>query len=320
MNSGSPARIRRAEPSDLGAVVALLNACDVAELGAPDTTIEDVENDWRAEGFNLSADAWVAVADQKGVVGYAYTGDQLRTGQLEADFWTHPDHAEADLSARLLRLAERRARELACQGEYHDAFLEVYALAADAGKVELLRRQGYALSHTIYRMATDLDELPAVPPLPSGVVIRRFRAGHDERALHEAMRLAFADDRRRSEEPYAAWTARLTQHADFDPGLWFVACVSDHIVGALLAYDHGDLGWIRTLGVRPEWRRRGLGGALLGRTLEELERRGQRHVELGVDAQSTTQPLRLYERAGFRIAFAYAAYMKPLTEAAVSSR
>ena len=254
------------------------------------------------------------------MVGYAYTGDQLRTGQLEADLWTHPDHAEADLSARLLRLAERRARELAHRGEYDEAFLEVYALAANTGKAELLGRHGYALSHTIYRMAVDLDEQPAVPPLSNGVAVRRFRAGHDERPLYDAMRLAFADDRRRSDEPYATWTARLTQHADFDPGLWFVACVADQIVGAVVAYDHGDLGWIRTLGVRPEWRRRGVGGALLGQALEELRRHGQRHVELGVDAQNTTQPLRLYERAGFRVTFAYASYVKPFTQAAVSSR
>lgn len=320
MNTGSPARIRRAEPGDLGAVVALLNACDVAELGSPDTTIEDVENDWRAEGFDLSADAWVAVANQGSVVGYAYTGDQLRTGQLEADFWTHPDHVEAALSARLLRLVEQRARELARRGGYKEALLEVYALAANAEKAELLRKQGYALSHTIYRMALDLDEQPALPPLPSSVAVRRFRAGDDERALYDAMRVAFADDRRRSDEPCAAWTARLTEHADFDPDLWFVAYVANQIVGAVLAYDHGDLGWIKTLGVRPEWRGRGVGGALLGRTLEELRRRGQRHVELGVDTQNSTQPLRLYERAGFRVAFAYTSYVKPLTEAAVSSR
>jgi ribosomal protein S18 acetylase RimI-like enzyme len=53
-------------------------------------------------------------------------------------------------------------------------------------------------------------------------------------------------------------------------------------------------------GVRRPWRRRGLGLALLRRAFGEFQRRGERLVQLGVDAASPTGATRLYERVGMR--------------------
>ena len=61
-----------------------------------------------------------------------------------------------------------------------------------------------------------------------------------------------------------------------------------------------ELGWIGTLGVRPAWRRRGLGEALLRAAFAELFARGRRRVGLGVDTENVTGALRLYERVGMR--------------------
>ena len=104
----APSRIRPATRGDLPEIVDLLCACDVAEIGLPDSTLDDLENDWAMEGFDPSRDAWVAEGP-KGLVGYAYAGDQFRTRELEADLWVHPDHHEPELGDRLLGLCERRA-------------------------------------------------------------------------------------------------------------------------------------------------------------------------------------------------------------------
>jgi GNAT superfamily N-acetyltransferase len=142
--SAAPSRIRGAGPSDLAAVVDLLNACDAAEMGGPDTTAQDIEGDWALDGFDLGRDAWVALAADGRLVGYAYTGDQLRTGDLEADFWVHPERDEPGLSGRLLSLAERRARELAqARGYGHEAALGIFCITVNGAKRELLRRHGY---------------------------------------------------------------------------------------------------------------------------------------------------------------------------------
>ena len=72
------------------------------------------------------------------------------------------------------------------------------------------------------------------------------------------------------------------------------------------------MGWIRALGVRPRWRRRGLGTALLLHAFGALYARGQRRIGLGVDAENTTGAVRLYERAGMRAAWQADIYERKL--------
>ncbi len=48
------------------------------------------------------------------------------------------------------------------------------------------------------------------------------------------------------------------------------------------------MGWVGTLGVVREWRRHGLGLALLQHSFQQFYQRGKRKVGLGVDAQSLT--------------------------------
>jgi mycothiol synthase len=308
----APSRIRPATRGDAPEIVDLLNACDVAETGEPDSTLEDLENDWSLEGFDPGRDAWVAEGP-RGLVGYAYAGDQFRTGELEADLWIHPDHHEPELGGRLLGLAERRAARLALERGYEGPRLDVFCIAANHAKRDLLRRHGYELRRTVYRMTIDLSGEAPVAEAPSGLQIRPFRLGVDEHALHEVMNDAFRDHFRQSSEPFEAWRTRLLGHPSFDPALWWLAWDGGgEAVGAVIAYDHGDLGWIQGLGVRRDWRHRGLGAALLAHALGAFSARGQLRVDLGVDAEGETRPLRLYERLGMQASSAYELYSRRL--------
>jgi ribosomal protein S18 acetylase RimI-like enzyme len=306
-----PSRIRPATRGDIPEIVDLLCACDVAETGVPDSTAADLENDWATEGFDPSRDAWVAEGPD-GLLAYAYAGDQFRTGELEADLWVRPDHHEPELGDRLLGLSERRAAELAVERGYPDAAIDVFCSTTNRAKRDLLRRHGYTLVRTVYRMAADLSRGAPLAETPEGLEIRSFRLEADERTLHELMHEAFVDHFRQSREPFDAWKARLLGHADFDPDLWWIAWDGGEAAGGLIAYDHGDLGWIKGLGVRRPWRRRGLGTALLEHALAAFFARGQLRVELGVDAEGATAPLRLYERAGMQATSAYELYAKAL--------
>ena len=64
--------------------------------------------------------------------------------------------------------------------------------------------------------------------------------------------------------------------------------------------------------MRRPWRRRGLGAALLAHALAAFAARGQLRVDLGVDAEGETRPLRLYERAGMQASSAYELYTRRL--------
>ena len=112
-------------------------------------------------------------------------------------------------------------------------------------------------------MEIDLAGRAPKPAPPEGIEIRAFRPGLDDRAAHAAIEESFADHFRHVVEPHTEWMAVRTKDPRFTPELWFLAWDADEAAGAVLGYDMGDICWIRELGVRPRWRGRGVGMALL---------------------------------------------------------
>jgi mycothiol synthase len=104
----------------------------------------------------------------------------------------------------------------------------------------------------------------------------------------------------------------LIERDDFDPSFWFLAIDSDTVVGTALCYARERIGWVRNLGVRRDWRGRGLGLALLQHAFAAFYAHGYTCVGLGVDAQSPTGATRLYQRAGVRVTEEYETYQKTL--------
>jgi ribosomal protein S18 acetylase RimI-like enzyme len=311
----APSHIRHATRGDLPEVVELLVTCDIDELGQADTSEEDVAADWNQQGFDLSTDAWVAEGAHGGMNGYAYVGDQMHNGEIEADFWIHPQADDPSLRNRLFGLIEHRAREIAAASAYGDtAALEICTLAADRPKLDLLAQHGFAPRRTVYRMRVDLPDDPAQTPVPTGLEIRPFREGVDERVVYDTMNDAFEDHIHHSSESFEAWRTRLLGHPDFDADLWLLAWDGDEVAGALIAYDHGELGWVKGLGVRRAWRCRGLGTAMLTHAFAAFVRRGQQRVELGVDAEGENRPLDVYETLGMQVVHAYELFEKRLAD------
>ena len=72
------------------------------------------------------------------------------------------------------------------------------------------------------------------------------------------------------------------------------------------------IGWIRTLGVRRSWRKRGLGEALLLHSFTDFYGRGMKIIGLGVDAQNPTGATRLYQKVGMHAASEFVTYEKEL--------
>ena len=74
------------------------------------------------------------------------------------------------------------------------------------------------------------------------------------------------------------------------------------------------MGWVNILGVRRPWRKRGIGVALLEHSFGEFYRRGILKAGLGVDAESLTGALRLYEKAGMHVHLIFDNYEKTIRE------
>jgi mycothiol synthase len=305
--------IRSPRADEADGVVALLNACDIADYGAPNTSVEDVTSDWDLPDFDIASDAWVAEDAAGQLVGYAYAGDQTYNGEIQGDLFVHPSCDEPAVARRLLDLVEQRAAELVAEHSYTGRrVLALYCSATNRAKAALLAHDGFVVVRRLLRMQIDLSQGLTRSEPPAGIEIRPFRAGVDDQTMYKGVDEAFADHFQRRDESFEQWRQRLLDHPDFRPELWQIAWDGEQMAGGLIAYDFGDLGWVQALGVRRPWRHRGLGGALLARAFELLAARQQTRVGLGVDAEGETGALHLYERAGMRITQEHDLFERPI--------
>jgi len=167
----------------------------------------------------------------------------------------------------------------------------------------LVRERGYRLGRSSFTMEVELTE-PADPHEPAaGIELRSYRPA-DLTDVRTAINEAFAHDWHHHDVSESNFREFYVNARGADPMLWTLAWDGPELAGFVLAYSEhaGDttLGWIGTLGVRPAWRRRGLGRLLLLAAFAGLGERGLRRVGLGVDTENEFGALRLYERAGMR--------------------
>ena len=146
-----------------------------------------------------------------------------------------------------------------------------------------------------------MSEPPAAPQWPERISVRTFILAQDEYATYQADEEAAQDKGYHPPLSFEGWVKRVGMDREsFDPGLWFLAIEENEIVGvALNVYAHEtNTGWVDHLSVRPAWRNKGIGKALLLHTFGEFYRRGVPHVKLSVDSNSLTNAPRLYEECG----------------------
>ena len=110
------------------------------------------------------------------------------------------------------------------------------------------------------------------PEWPDGVSVRTMRDG-EERRVYEAQMASFADTWMFAPEPYDSWLHWMVEEPSFDRSLWFIAEQAGEVAGIILSRapeNEPGLGWVRILGVVPEYRQRGLGQALLQHTFARV--------------------------------------------------
>jgi mycothiol synthase len=304
------ASIRPPRPQDLAAIVALGEAFDRALTGTGDWSEQDVAHEWRALS-DLDRDAWV-VEDGGAIVGYATIEDDGE-GTFTADGYVHPDRFGRGVGATLVGLTERRAAEMLASAPLPRVVIQNTVLHADAAARTLLEGRGYRPVRHFLRMQIDMAGPPPAPAWPDGVTVSAFRPYEDLAAVHACVHEAFAHEWSFRPEPLDEWGPRKLDDPRFDPSLWAVARDGGAVCGAALSTaGQFDMGFVNSLAVRPGWRRRGLGLALLSQAFAWFWERGECRVGLGVDTANPTDAVRLYERAGMRAVWQADVYEKAL--------
>ncbi len=290
--------VRAPEPDDAPAVLELIVARDVADLGRPDYTLDDVKGDWGSPDIDLALDAWL-VEDGDGPLGYALLDDSA-TALIAV-----PPPSEGQGIGTLLReAAEGRA---AARGERR---VSQYVVPTNKGTQAHLRDAGYQPAYRYLRMRIDLADAPE-PPLE--VRVRTFVRGEDDRAVHELIDAAMADIPGNLRSSFESWQAGKMTTESWDPALWLLHEDAGGIAGVALCDRWQDgVGFVDYLMVGARARRRGLGRALLLHGLATLRAAGLTVGELSVQAENASAT-RLYESVGMRTVWSIERWDKALS-------
>jgi len=302
--------IRSATLDDVDIAADLFKTYASATAGVEDINAEETRNAWQSPGFNPGTDIHMVFTRAGQLVAYAEAWVNSKL-PVHPFIWAcvHPNFTGKGLGTYITSWGEERCRQLI------NVLPADLRLAARAGAFstnqpahQLFEDMNWIYIRSYYFMRIDMESIPPMPNWPDGINLRPYES-ENLREVYSAHREAFRDHFGYVELPFESGLEQfkhgLENDPQFDPSLWFIAWDGNEIAGYCLCRtaspsDH-EAGYVNVLGVRRAWRKHGLGLAFLQHAFGEFHRRGQMHVELGVDAKNLTGALRVYEKAGMHV-------------------
>jgi len=308
-------------PGDAGDWAALLTAIQHADKSDDYPSEQDLQEAFGQPDQDFARGS-IAIYDSRTMVGYGVltcrsVAEPVHNMRHEGG--VHPSYRGRGFGGELLDWAEQTAVPL------HDErfpgrplSLSSGCLSRNAGAVALHEQRGYQPVRWFHSMTRDLSAAIPAAMIPAGVEISGYAPERVEHALL-VRNESFRDHWESTETSTQSW-ARFLASPAFRPGLSFLAYEGSEPLGMLISREHDaynratghrDL-HIALVGTRAAGRKRGIATALLMTAMSAARAEGYDQTSLGVDADSLTGAVRLYERAGFTVALTWTAYRKQL--------
>jgi mycothiol synthase len=266
--------------ADVDDVVAMVNRCELADIGETMWERADLLSDISTGTFDVRRD-WLGVFDGGAPVAWAMVERPARAF-VDVD----PGHRARGVGTALRTWTEERARAMG---------LERIAQVIEDRRTDvtgMLDRAGYR--------AGPNEPAPAEPP--DDIRIRAF-APADETELLQMFEDAFMEFEGRSPSTLQAWRAMTVEREGFRPQDMPVALDGDRIVGGAFLIE-ADAGiWVDKFAVQRDYRHRGIARALLRTAFLRSWELGSSRTELSTD--SRTGALSFYERIGMYVRTSY---------------
>ncbi len=299
--------IRKFQWDDLPALVALYNAADKADREERHVSVEQLQHLYKSPGFDVEANDFLAFTEAGQLVGVCNLYLVAADGACWSGGQVHPDYRQKGLGTKLIRRAEARFLERAQDEVEPDKPLYMILQTSEfiPGAQILFEKMGYEVVRRTYSMRITLDDTLKMPVMPEGLTLRPFDRERDSHAVYVAFDEIFREHWGYYALGHKEWEHRMFNNPEHDPELFIIAVEGDEIAGINLCRRWGegipDMGWVESLGVRPAWRRRGLGKALLLHSFHRFKKMGVQRAALQVDASSKTNAVTLYQQAGMYI-------------------
>jgi len=304
-------RARAGTMDDLEALIDFVNEYFAAVGSSERYSKEQMRVQLSLPGFDIGSSLRLVVSPDDDLVGAGLVID-IREPHVHvfAAGIVSVNHEGRGIGTAIHRWIETRAREAIPKAPEGARVVLMQSVAEGAVAANaFLRENGYRPTRHFWRMGIAFDEAPPAPEWPDSISVRTLDPDRDLEAAVAATTDAFRDHwgfvEGSPEERIARERHRIENDPMYDPSLDFLACEGHEIAAVCFcASHHGPdetKGYVGALGVRPAWRRRGLGLTLLRHAFGELHRRGLTGAALHVDAQSLTGATRLYEKAGMHV-------------------
>lgn len=237
------------------------------------------------------------------LVGYAHVDTTDAVEGASAELAVHPMFRRHGLGRALVEAASTAAAEQDPVG-----MLRLWAHGDHPSAAALAMSLGFERHRVLYQMRRSLLAPVPAPDLPTGVTLRGFRPGADDKAWIELNARAFAGHPDQGRWTLEDLRVRMAEPW-FDPAGFLLAERDGRLLGFHWTkvhglephhgeHDHDPIGEVYILGLDPDAQGLGLGAALTLAGLRYLRGRRLTQVMLYVD-ESNARAVSLYQHLGF---------------------
>ena len=311
---------RRPALDDVPEILKMVHASDIAAVGEPDFTAEEVREMLTAPHTDMAADCWVAVDADGALTGWAYPHNPTGEDRDFIEVYAWPGRGEPALRPLLDLILRRVAVRGARFG--HDPYtVRAGAVPTEKPWIAALTDAGFTFLKMHARMTLSLAGAPTTAPAPPpGITVRPVDHTDDAemRRFHATVEEAFRDTDHHATD-YATFRAEVAGESSVAWDEWLVGEVDGAWAGVLRSSDTGaedNAGWVKALAVLRPYRRRGVGEALLRRAFAGYAAKGRTEAGLGVDLANPTAAARLYRAVGMRALYEANIYQRTVRTAA----
>ncbi len=302
------------DKADLSKMVALLQAGSAAANGTFYAHTGDVNWSFYYPPFEGELwpylSLWDDPSDPDRLLAWSLTDPTWAT----FDVYVQPELRETLLAAEIYIWAEEHIADL-IRGAGQDTIRANYI--AENDEIVNVRLQGRGFQRTkadAVCMIQSLDCPLPQPAHPEGYTVRGSKGKTEVVARATAQYNAFTNTA--AFDLYVARFRRFMQSPVYDPELDVVAVAPDGKIGAFCIVWPDmvtEVGLFEPVGTHPDFRQRRLGKAVMLEALHRLKERGMTHARVSTLAENTPG-VKLYEAAGFRIAYRLGSYEKKLVK------
>jgi ribosomal protein S18 acetylase RimI-like enzyme len=301
-----------ANERDLQPIADLLNTCEAIDREENYYSTIELQQQVTSPDCNPDRDLrlWYDNSGQLIAFGQLWIPSSAlnAAGQVDSSLWfrVHPDFRYQGLEAEIITWAEAVLRDVAADGV--PLKLLTPCRSQQQHSRTLLEQHGFTIERQFSRMRRSLHEPIPLLQLPNGFTLKTGTE-FDFAAWVEMFNQTFVDHWNFHPLTIEEFKHEILNDPRYRPDLDLAAVAAD---GTYAAFCYGWIdpetnqqqnrleGHISALGTRREFRRLGLGRAMLLAALRRLKAAGMEIASLNVDEQNSNQAQQLYHSVGFR--------------------